>query len=138
MFTSSSAAWVRALSCSFASFAPNTRSTARCTFSKQVSQGSSEWFWNTTARSGPGAAISRLSQSSTPLVGRVRPAIRLSSVDLPQPEWPIRVTNSPCSTLRSISRRAWKRPLRLANTISTFCTSMKLVMAGFRFSGRRS
>ena len=65
-----------------------------CTFSKQVSQGSSEWFWNTTARSGPGAEISRLSQISTPLVGSVSPAIRLSSVDLPQPEWPMRVTNS--------------------------------------------
>ena len=65
------------------------------TFSKQVSQGSSEWFWNTTARSGPGPAISRPSHSSTPLVGSVRPAIRLSSVDLPQPEWPISETTSP-------------------------------------------
>jgi hypothetical protein len=37
--------------------------------SKQVSQGSSEWFWNTTARSGPGPLISLLAHSSAPLVG---------------------------------------------------------------------
>jgi hypothetical protein len=35
------------------------------TFSNTVSQGSSEWFWNTTARLGPGRLISR-SFSSTP------------------------------------------------------------------------
>jgi hypothetical protein len=74
------------------SLAAKTRSTARWTFSKHVSHGSSEWFWKTTARSGPGAAISRSSQRRTPLVGRVSPAMRLSSVDLPQPDWPIRVT----------------------------------------------
>jgi hypothetical protein len=66
-------AWVRARSCSLFSLAAKTRSTARWTFSKHVSHGSSEWFWNTTARSGPGAAISRSSQRRTPLVGRVKP-----------------------------------------------------------------
>ena len=64
------------------------------TFSKQVSQGNRLWFWKTTARSGPGPAISRPSQSRTPVVS-VGPAIRLSSVDLPQPEWPISAMNSP-------------------------------------------
>ena len=81
-----SAASVRARSWALFSVAPNTRSMPRCTLSKQVSQGSSEWFWNTTARSGPGPAISRLAHSSTPAVGVVKPAIRLSRVDLPQPE----------------------------------------------------
>ena len=128
MPTRASAASVRCFSCARDSVAANTRSTARCTFSKALSQGSSEWFWNTTARSGPGAAISRLSHSSTPSVGNVSPAIRLSSVLLPQPEWPISVTNSPCATSRSISRSAWKRPLRVANTISTPWMSMKLFM----------
>ena len=48
--TSSSAARVRSASRARLSLPPNTRSTARCTFWKQVSQGSREWFWNTTAR----------------------------------------------------------------------------------------
>ncbi len=98
--TSASAASVRARSAARFSVPPNTRSTARCTFSKQVSQGSSEWFWNTTARSGPGPAISRLAHSRVPAVGVVRPATRLSKVDLPHPEWPIRATNSPLATVR--------------------------------------
>src|SRR5687768_2515365 len=63
-----------------------------------------------------------------PPVGRVSPAIRLSSVDLPQPEWPISVTNSPCDTSRLISRSAWKRPFWVWNTISAFWTWMKFFM----------
>jgi hypothetical protein len=35
-----------------------------------------------------------------PAVGRVNPEISLSTVDLPQPEGPIRLTNSPLATLR--------------------------------------
>ena len=126
MLTRSSAASERAWSCDFDSLAPNTRSTARCTFSSQVSHGSSEWFWNTTARSGPGAAISRLSQINAPLEGSVSPAIRFSSVDLPQPEWPISVTNSPLATVRSIWRSAGKRPLRVLKVCSTPWISMYL------------
>ena len=66
------------LSCARDSVAPNTRSTARYTLSKHVSHGSSEWFWNTTPRSGPGPAISRPAQSSTP-VGRLRAVPRRDS-----------------------------------------------------------
>src|SRR6185369_3822816 len=98
--TRARAASVRALSRAPDSAPPNTRSTARYTFSKQVSHGSSEWFWNTTPRSGPGPAISRLAQIRLPRVGVVRPAIRLSKVDLPQPEWPISATNSPLAVVR--------------------------------------
>lgn len=108
--TSASASSVRSFSRARPSRPPKTRSTPRCTFSKQLSQGSSEWFWNTTARSGPGPAISLLSASSTPCVGRARPAMRFSSVLLPQPEWPIRVTNSPLATARSMPCSATKRP----------------------------
>jgi len=101
--TSSSAFSVRVVNFAFGSVAPNTRSTARWTFSKHVSHGSSEWFWNTTPRSGPGPAISRPAQICTPLVGWSRPATRLSSVDLPQPEWPISATNSPSAIVRLMS-----------------------------------
>src|SRR5688572_15622702 len=113
--TRSSAALV--LSFSFSFLSSKTRSIARCTFSKQVSQGSSEWFWNTTPRSGPGPPISRSARISAPAVGCNRPATRLSSVDLPQPEWPIRDTNSPRSTIRSTPAMASK-PSKLIPTPS--------------------
>jgi len=111
MCTIASAASTRVFSLGLPSLRPNTCSTPSMTFSKQVIHGSSEWFWNTTARSGPGPGISRPSHSSTPVEGRVRPAIRLSSVLLPQPEWPISETTSPFLISRSMSRSAVKRPL---------------------------
>jgi hypothetical protein len=52
--------------------------------------------------------MSRLAQISVPALGAVSPAMRFSSVDLPQPEWPIKVTNSPLATLRLMSRKAGK------------------------------
>src|SRR5712672_2959977 len=57
--------------------------------------GSSEWFWNTTPRSGPGPVISRLARKTWPSLGSSSPATMLSSVDLPQPECPISETKSP-------------------------------------------
>ena len=65
-----------------------------------MSHGSSEWFWKTTARSGPGAFTSRPSTSTPPDVARSRPATMLSTVDLPQPEWPMSEMNSPRFTAR--------------------------------------
>src|SRR4051812_5851533 len=103
--TRASAASVRALSWDRFSVGPKTRSTARYTFSKQVSQGSSEWFWNTTPRSGPGPEISRLASRMPPSVGISSPATRLRSVLLPQPEWPMSVTNSPLRIDKSIPLR---------------------------------
>ena len=41
------------------------------------------------ARSGPGALTSRFSSRTAPVETRIRPAMRLSNVDLPQPEWPM-------------------------------------------------
>jgi hypothetical protein len=111
------------------SVAPNTRSTARYTFSKQVSQGSSEWFWNTTARSGDGPAISRLAQIRAPWWAWSGPASRFSSVDLPQPEWPISVMNSPLRHRQVDVGAAREAPLGgLEAHGSTSRTSMNLVV----------
>ncbi len=55
--------------------------------------GSSEWFWKTTARSDR-PAISRLSQIAR-LPSACNTGDVVSSVDLPQPECPIRLTVSP-------------------------------------------
>ena len=44
------------------------------------------------------------SSSTSPAVGRSKPAIRFSIVDLPQPLGPISVTKAPVSTARSTSR----------------------------------
>src|SRR5688572_15092316 len=98
--TNASAAWVLSRSRSL-----NTLSTARCTFWKHVSHGSSEWFWNTTPRSGPGPSTCLPESSTVPLVGLSNPATRLRSVLLPQPEWPISVTNSPLRMVRSMPVR---------------------------------
>ena len=68
-----------------------------------MSHGSSEWFWNTTARSGPGSFTSRFSSSTPPVVQGSRPATMLSSVDFPQPEWPMIETYSPCSIVSVMS-----------------------------------
>src|SRR5262245_20784794 len=57
-------------------------------------------------RSLPGPVIFAPSTLTSPAVGLSRPAMILSSVDLPQPEAPIRQTNSPFSICRLASRRA--------------------------------
>src|SRR5574341_502870 len=103
--TSSSAAWVRSLRRS-----ANTLSTATYTLPWQVSHGSSEWFWNTTPRSGPGPAMCLPARSTVPAVGLRSPATTLSSVLLPQPEWPMSVTNSPLRITRSMPSRIGEEP----------------------------
>src|SRR6266446_8125716 len=117
--TSSRARCTRSLSTAFFAVAPNTRSTARWTFSKQVSQGSREWFWNTTPRSGPGPVTSRSASRTWPPVGLRSPATMLSSVDLPQPECPISETNSPARMSRLISSSAQNGPFFVSNTLHT-------------------
>src|SRR5688572_2120668 len=103
--TNASAAWVLSRSRSL-----NTLSTARCTFWKHVSHGRSEWFWNTTPRSGPGPSTCLPASRMAPRVGLIRPATRLRSVLLPQPEWPMSVTNSPLRMVRSIPVRISEAP----------------------------
>ncbi|EWS62554.1 hypothetical protein Y695_04219 [Hydrogenophaga sp. T4] len=61
-------------------------------------------------------------------MGVVRPAIRLSRVDLPQPEWPINATNSPLATVRLMSLSAGNRPFLVLKVCSTPWMSMYLVV----------
>ena len=51
----------------------------------------------------PGSVTSRPSSNDASQAGRVSPATIDSTVDLPQPEWPIRQTNSPSRMVRSKS-----------------------------------
>src|SRR5512138_561255 len=60
-----------------------------------VRQGSSAWLWKITARSRLGPSIAWWSTITAPSLGRSRPARTLSTVVLPQPEWPITQVNSP-------------------------------------------
>src|SRR5882762_1783874 len=117
--TNSRARCTRSLSTAFFAAAPNTRSTARCTFSKQVSQGNRAWFWNTTPRSGPGPVTSRSASRMWPSVASSSPATMLSNVDLPQPECPISETNSPAWMSRLISSSAQNGPFLVSNTMRT-------------------
>jgi hypothetical protein len=88
-----------------------------------VSQGSSEWFWKTMARSGPGSSTGLFSRKTSPVVDFSKPPRMLSKVDLPQPEWPISDTNSPWAmarlTSRSTSLDIWPR-LKLMPICSNF------------------
>src|SRR6266481_1791794 len=52
-------------------------------------------------RSLPGPAIGLPLTSTSPVVGSSKPAMMRSSVDFPQPEAPIRQTNSPSAIVRS-------------------------------------
>src|SRR5882724_574238 len=60
-----------------------------------VSQGSSAWLWKITARSRLGPSIAWLSTITAPADGVSSPARMLSTVVLPQPEWPMMQENSP-------------------------------------------
>jgi hypothetical protein len=98
---------------------PKILSTAISTFWYTVSQGSSEWFWNTTARSGPGAFTSLPSTMTPPEVALSRPATMFSTVDLPQPEWPISEMYSPRLMSRLMSLSTGLPPLGPAKVMST-------------------
>ena len=71
--------------------------------SNTVIHGMSEKFWNTTMRSMPGPVISRPESTTPPALGCSSPAMMLSRVLFPQPEWPIIVTNSPSAMLKATS-----------------------------------
>src|SRR5580658_7591457 len=76
-----------------------------------VSHGNSAGSWNISA--------TRPDAVTVPAVGWSRPATRLSSVDLPQPDAPIRQVNSPGGTSSEIlsSARTAERPR--PNTLDT-------------------
>ncbi len=87
--------------------------TPSMTFSEAVIQGSRQGDWKTTPRSGPGSATSRPSSSTPPRVAADSPAAIERTVDLPQPECPMRQTNSPLAMVRSKSSTtggAWPPP----------------------------
>src|ERR1700733_4752376 len=58
-------------------------------------------------RAGPGSAIGLPPISASPDDGCSKPAMMRSRVDLPQPDAPIRQTNSPLAIVRLASERAW-------------------------------
>src|SRR5215468_8856421 len=60
-----------------------------------VSHGRSAWLWKITARLRLGPSIASLSTITAPCEGTSSPARMLSTVVLPQPEWPMMQTNSP-------------------------------------------
>src|SRR5258708_39218442 len=64
-----------------------------------------------------------------PSVGLSSPATRFSSVLLPQPEWPISVTNSPFLIARSIPVSAPKSPFFVSNILPTASTLRYLLMS---------
>src|SRR5438105_3547548 len=81
-------------------------SRPKAMFSKTVIQGKSAYSWKTIARSGPGALTGLPKASTVPSSGAMKPAMTLSSVDLPQPDGPSRQTNSPGATSRSMFSNA--------------------------------
>src|SRR3954463_11786000 len=85
---------------------PPLASRANSTLARAVRQGSSVYCWKTTLRSSPGPVIGRPSMRSVPEDGVVNPLIRSRMVDLPHPEGPTSVRNSPAETVRSTSSSA--------------------------------
>ena len=71
-------------------------------------------------RSGPGPSISRPARMMPPLVFSLSPATIDSTVDFPQPEWPIRQTNSPSPIFRVKSRTITASPVGVLYVFVTF------------------
>ena len=65
-------------------------------FSATVSEGNRAKRWNTTVRRGPAGPAGLPSTRISPVLGASSPAAIIISVDLPQPDGPTTVTNSPC------------------------------------------
>src|SRR5215510_10861905 len=79
--------------------------TLRMAFAHGIKVGS----WNTNPRAGsaaPPTVYADVGQSIVPALGTLRPAIRRNRVDLPQPEGPRTLMNSPALTSRSTPRMA--------------------------------
>src|SRR5258706_3689801 len=70
-------------------------------------------------RSLPGPVIGASKTRTSPDVGCSKPATMRSSVDLPQPEAPIRQTNSPLPTISSTLCSASMRSLSMTNVLLT-------------------
>src|SRR5262249_770025 len=96
------------------------------TFWRAVIHANSAYSWNTTPRSGPGLRTGAPRKRTSPSEGRMKPASRCSSVVLPQPEGPIRQTNSP-SAMRSETCHSaqFGSPSRVANIWDTRSISIR-------------
>src|SRR6185437_2647337 len=75
------------------------------TLSSTVSQGNSAKLWNTIATPSAGPSTGLPSSVTAPSVGRVRPEMSRSKVDLPQPERPSSATISPARKVSETSLR---------------------------------
>ena len=71
----------------------------------------------TSLRCGGSRIISRSAKRMLPASGRLKPAIAISNVVLPEPEGPSRVRNSPLSMFRSTASRAYKSPYFLVRPL---------------------
>jgi hypothetical protein len=96
-------------------------------------QGISEKFWNTTMRSMPGPRTSRPSSTTPPSEAESRPAMMLSRVDFPQPEWPTMVRNSPRSMPNDTSRntQTWPRPSGAGKCFVAWSTSRNAIETAY-------
>src|SRR5262249_40635143 len=96
-------------------------SSPNATFSNTVRHGKRACSWNTIDVTGPTPGTS--SNTTRPRVGGISPARMWSRVDLPQPDGPSTVTNSPASTVRLTSWSAWtarrRRSTKVFDTPST-------------------
>ena len=89
----------------------------RC--SKHVSHGSSEWFWNTTPRSGPGPAISRPAHSSTPVRRLQQTGDQVEQRGLAAARMADQRDELALRTIRSMSRSATNGPRFVLNVMPT-------------------
>ena len=102
------------------------------TLSSTSSHGKRAKLWNTIATSFAGPFTGSPEIVTVPCVGRVSPAIRRRSVDLPDPERPSRATISPVFKLIETSLKTGARvsPDPVENTWLTLSTFKSVVAAG--------
>ena len=81
------------------------------TLPRTVCHGKSVGCWKTMPRSAPGPWTGSPLTSTSPVVGVKKPAIILRMVVLPHPDGPTSMTNSPGSTVRSMSATRDRRLL---------------------------
>ena len=82
------------------------RDSPKPTFWSTVSQGNTPFSWNTKMRRGSGPVTASPCTRTSPRVGRRKPPITFSSVDLPQPEAPTMQSISPGATSKLMSSSA--------------------------------
>src|SRR5213593_4829168 len=73
-----------------------------------------------------------------PLEGRSIPAMRFNSVDLPEPDGPIKQRNSPASIFKLVSLRATISAAPFLNIFDTFLISTALIMLPTYLTGCRT